>query len=52
MGIHLNLTEGRLITKDLFRIKSLINFQGLMHGKIGLRNELEKGNINQEHIEI
>jgi len=51
MGIHLNLTEGRPITKDLFRIKSLINSQGLMHGKIGLRNELEKGNIYQEHIE-
>jgi len=42
MGIHLNLTEGRPITKDLFRIKSLINSQDLMHAKIGLRNELEK----------
>jgi predicted glycoside hydrolase/deacetylase ChbG (UPF0249 family) len=51
MGIHLNLTEGRPITNDLFRIKSLINSEGLMHGKIGLRNELEKGNIQQEHIE-
>jgi predicted glycoside hydrolase/deacetylase ChbG (UPF0249 family) len=34
MGIHLNLTEVRPITKYLFRIKSLINSQGLMHGKI------------------
>ena len=22
-----------------------------MHGKIGLRNELEKGNIKKEHVE-
>jgi predicted glycoside hydrolase/deacetylase ChbG (UPF0249 family) len=51
MGIHLNLTEGRPITNDLYQIKSLINSDGLMHGKIGLRNELEKGNLNQEHIE-
>jgi predicted glycoside hydrolase/deacetylase ChbG (UPF0249 family) len=51
MGIHLNLTEGRLITNDLNRIQSLINSDGLMHGKIGLRNEFEKGNIEQEHIE-
>ncbi len=51
MGIHLNLTEGRPVTMDLSQIKSLINSDGLMHGKIGLRNELEKGNINQEHIE-
>src|SRR5271165_6026336 len=51
MGIHINLTEGRPITNDLFRIKSLINSNGLMHGKLGLRYELEKGNIQLEHIE-
>jgi len=51
MGIHLNLTEGRPITNDLFRIKTLINSNGLLYGKLGLRNELEKGNIQQEHIE-
>jgi predicted glycoside hydrolase/deacetylase ChbG (UPF0249 family) len=51
MGIHLNLTEGRPVTNDLFRIESLISSDGMMHGKIGLRHELEKGNIKQEHIE-
>ncbi|CAF1209033.1 unnamed protein product [Adineta steineri] len=51
MGIHLNLTEGRPVTNDFNRIESLINSHGLMHGKIGLRNELEKENIKQEHIE-
>lgn len=51
MGIHLNLTEGRPITKDLLRIESLINSNGLMHGKIGLRDELSKGNIKKEHVE-
>lgn len=51
MGIHINLTEGRPITKDLLKIQSLINSQGFLHGKFGLRNELEQGNIQLEHIE-
>ncbi|CAF3746674.1 unnamed protein product [Rotaria sordida] len=50
MGIHFNLTEGRPITKNLLKIKSLININGIMHGKFGLRDELDKGNIEQEHI--
>lgn len=51
MGIHLNLTEGRPVTKDLSQINSLVNADGLMYGKLGLRDELEKGNVKKEHIE-
>jgi predicted glycoside hydrolase/deacetylase ChbG (UPF0249 family) len=51
MGIHLNLTEGQPITNDFNRIQSLINSDGLMHGKIGLRKEFDKGNIQLEHVE-
>ena len=51
MGIHLNLTEGRPVTTTLFQIQSLVDVNGLMHGKIGLRNELDKGNIKKEHVE-
>ena len=51
MGIHINLTEGRPITNDLDQIKSLINVHGFMHGKVGLRIELENRSIKQEHIE-
>ncbi|UJR09236.1 hypothetical protein I4U23_013482 [Adineta vaga] len=51
MGIHLNLTEGRPITNDSFQIESLINSEGLMHGKHGLRKKLQQGTIKQEHIE-
>lgn len=51
MGIHINLTEGRPITKDYSKIKSLINSDGFMYGKFGLRIELAKGNIKSEDIE-
>ncbi|CAF3643287.1 unnamed protein product, partial [Rotaria sp. Silwood2] len=36
---------------DLFKIKSLVNSNGIIHGKFGLRYELDQGNIQQEHIE-
>ncbi|CAM4890867.1 unnamed protein product [Rotaria socialis] len=51
MGIHLNLTEGRPVTNDLIEIKSLVNSNGMMHGKLGIRYELDKGSIQQEHVE-
>lgn len=51
MGIHLNLTEGRPITKDLTKIKSLVDDNGLMHGKFGLQEKLDQGDIEQEHVE-
>ncbi|CAF1459711.1 unnamed protein product [Adineta ricciae] len=51
VGIHLNLTEGRPVTDDLFKIRSLVNSQGLMHGKYGLRRELEQGTIRREHVQ-
>ncbi|CAF1294768.1 unnamed protein product [Rotaria sp. Silwood1] len=51
MGIHFNLTEGRPITNDLSKIKSLVNSNGIMHGKFGLRYELDQGNIEEKHIE-
>ena len=39
------------MTDDLFKIRSLVNTQGFMHGKYGLRRELEQGTIRQEHVE-
>ncbi|CAF4050352.1 unnamed protein product [Rotaria magnacalcarata] len=51
MGIHLNLTEGRPVTNDLIEIKSLVNSNGIMHGKLGIRYELDKGSIQQDHVE-
>lgn len=51
MGIHINLTEGRPVTKDFNRIKSLVDSNGVMHGKFGLRSELDKGSVQPEHIE-
>ena len=51
MGIHLNLTEGRPISPDLARIRSLVDADGFMHGKIGLRDQLAQGAIHGEHID-
>lgn len=51
MGIHLNLTEGRPISTDIDRIQSLVDNHGFLHGKFGLRNELENDRIQTEHIE-
>ena len=50
MGLHLNLTEGRPVTDDLSRIRSLVDSQGLMHGKFGLRARLDQGSIQTEHL--
>ena len=51
IGLHLNLTEGRPVTTDLNRIRSLVNEHGIMHGKIGLRNAIDQGSIDITHIE-
>ena len=50
MGLHLNLTEGRPATEDLSRIHSLVDANGLMHGKFGLRARLDQGSIQPEHL--
>ncbi|CAF0743129.1 unnamed protein product [Didymodactylos carnosus] len=51
MGLHLNLTEGKPVTIDLSLVHTLVNDKNLFHGKLGLRNALEKGHINIKHIE-
>jgi predicted glycoside hydrolase/deacetylase ChbG (UPF0249 family) len=51
IGLHLNLTEGRPITTDLTRIRSLVDVYGMMHGKIGLRNAIDEGSIDMTHVE-
>jgi predicted glycoside hydrolase/deacetylase ChbG (UPF0249 family) len=51
IGLHLNLTEGRPITTDLNRIRSLVDAYGMMHGKIGLRNAIDQGSIDMAHVE-
>jgi predicted glycoside hydrolase/deacetylase ChbG (UPF0249 family) len=51
IGIHLNLTEGRPVTNDVRRIESLVNADGFMHGKFGLRHKLREGRIQLEHVE-
>lgn len=51
MGIHLNLTEGRPVTKDLRKVRSLVDDEGLMHGKFGLRHRLEAGLIRLADVE-
>ena len=51
MGIHLNLTEGRPISQDLGHIRSLVDADGFMHGKIGLRDQLAQRAVHSEHID-
>ena len=49
-GLHLNLTEGRPISVDRSRIRSLIDADGFFHGKFGLRTKLSNGEIEREHL--
>lgn len=51
IGLHLNLTEGRPVTRDLNRIRSLVDEYGMMHGKMGLRNVIDQGLLDITHVE-
>lgn len=49
-GLHLNLTEGRPISENIDRIRSLIDENGHFHGKFGLREKLNEGKIDRNHL--
>ena len=48
LGLHWNLTEGRPISGRT--TTSLVDAQGLMHGKFGLREKLDRDEIRREDL--
>lgn len=49
LGLHLNLTEGRSITK---RHNSLTVENGFMRGKFGFREALKSGKIDLDEVNL
>lgn len=52
IGLHANLSEGTPVCQSLEQASTLTNQHGLFHGKMGFRQELERGQLSMKQVEL
>ncbi|KAG8455913.1 hypothetical protein GDO86_001924 [Hymenochirus boettgeri] len=50
IGLHANLSEGFPVCSELKKKSTIINCQGVFHGKMGIRRMLSQGRLNMSEV--
>ncbi|XP_034546951.1 carbohydrate deacetylase [Notolabrus celidotus] len=52
IGLHANLSEGVPVCESLQTDSTLINHRGFLHGKMGFRQALQRGQLSMKQVEL
>ncbi|XP_068594650.1 carbohydrate deacetylase [Brachionichthys hirsutus] len=52
IGLHANLSEGIPVCQNFQQVATLINQHGFFHGKMGVRQVLENGQLDMKQVEL